>query len=160
MPLAQQLDMLAAQPPSAEDQETAAATSTEPGSVAPEHLVAATGPLHDLAPASGSAASARARVAAVARRLKLSPKPAVGPRAEPQLMPEVVPYAPPPAQTRLPIGGATAGSSGGLGSPGPDVVAAFEVLALAFATFVLARFSLDLAPWRSTLLASPLEHPD
>jgi hypothetical protein len=39
-------------------------------------------------------------------------------------------------------------------------MATFGMLALAFLALVLGRFSLDLAPWRSTLLASRLEHPD
>jgi hypothetical protein len=60
----------------------------------------------------------------------------------------------------VPIGGATAGGGGGVGSFGPPVVAAFEVLALAVATLVLTRFSMDLVPWRSALWASRPEHPD
>jgi hypothetical protein len=32
-------------------------------------------------------------------------------------------------------------------------------LFVALTTLLLRRFSLDLAPWRSTLLASRLEHP-
>jgi hypothetical protein len=71
----------------------------------------------------------------------------------------VLPYAPPPVQTRVPIGGASAGGVG-VGSPAPHVVAAFEVLALAILTLVMGRFSLDLAPWRLMLPASHPEHPD
>jgi hypothetical protein len=74
-------------------------------------------------------------------------------------MPVVLPYAPPPAPTRVPIGGATAGG-GGIGSPAPHVVAGLELLALALLTLVLGRLPLDLTPWRSTLLASHPEHPD
>jgi hypothetical protein len=58
----------------------------------------------------------------------------------------------------LPVGGASAG--GGIGSPAPPVMAAFAVLALAFLTVVLGRSSQDVVSWRSTLLASRLEHPD
>jgi hypothetical protein len=65
----------------------------------------------------------------------------------------------PPAQVRLPLGGATAGASSGLGSPAPPVAAFFAALSLSLATILLARFSLDRASWRSTLLASRLEHP-
>jgi hypothetical protein len=96
----------------------------------------------------------------MARRLKLSPTTVAGPRASDQTsMPVVLPYAPPPAPTRVPIGGATAGG-GGIGSPAPHVVAGLELLALALLTLVLGRLPLDLTPWRSTLLASHPEHPD
>ncbi|MFZ0976687.1 MAG: hypothetical protein WAN22_30985, partial [Solirubrobacteraceae bacterium] len=64
-----------------------------------------------------------------------------------------------PVQTRLPVGGAAAASAGGVGTVAPSVVAEFEALALALATILLVRFSLDRATWRSTLLASRLEHP-
>ena len=65
----------------------------------------------------------------------------------------------PPVQTRLPVGGAAAATGGGIGSVAPSVVAEFEALALALATMLLARFSLDHAAWRSILLASRLERP-
>jgi hypothetical protein len=73
-------------------------------------------------------------------------------------MSDAASYAP-PAQRRLPIGGATAGGGGGLGSAAPHVAAVFAALALALATILLGRVSLDLASWRSTLLASLLERP-
>ena len=158
-----QLETLSTQPQSVQNHTEAtpaavAAPPTNPGSRAWADVVAPSSP-YDLAPAGGLSGTARARVAAVARRLKLSPKAAAGARVTaPTAMPEVLPYAPPPAQTRLPIGGASAG--GGIGSPAPPVLAAFAVLALAFLTAVLGRFSLDMASWRSTLLASRLEHPD
>ena len=65
----------------------------------------------------------------------------------------------PTVQTRLPVGGAAAASGGGVGSVASSVVAEFEALALALATILLARFSLDHAMWPSALLASRLEHP-
>jgi len=51
-------------------------------------------------------------------------------------------------------------ASGGIGSSVPPVVAPMRALALMFAMLVLGRLSLDLAPWRSTVFASRLEHPD
>jgi hypothetical protein len=62
-------------------------------------------------------------------------------------------------QTRLPVGGAAAATGGGEGSVASSVLAEFQALALALATVLLVRFSLDRAMWRSTLLASRLEHP-
>ena len=102
-----------------------------------------------------------ASVAAAPRRPEQSPKPpsvarsraAVAPPTPQALSPA------PPVQTRLPVGGAAAATGGGIGSVAPSVVADFEPLALALATILLARFSLDRAMWRSTLLASRLEHP-
>jgi hypothetical protein len=73
-------------------------------------------------------------------------------------MSDAASYAP-PAQTRLPIGGATAGGGGGAGSAAPHAGAMFVALALSLATILLGRVSLDLASWRSTLLASRLERP-
>ena len=102
-----------------------------------------------------------ASVAAAPRRPEQSPKPpsvarsraAVAPPTPQALSPA------PPVQTRLPVGGAAAATGGGIGSVAPSVVADFEPLALALAAILLARFSLDRAMWRSTLLASRLEHP-
>jgi hypothetical protein len=95
----------------------------------------------------------------VARRPKPSTRVARGSQANaPKSAPEILSYAP-PAPARLPIGGTTAGSSGGTGSA-PHVTAAFELLMLAFLTLVVGRCSLDMAPWGSALLASRLEHPD
>lgn len=54
---------------------------------------------------------------------------------------------------------ATAAESGGLGSVAPPVAAVFAALALSFATILLARFYLDPASWRSTLLTLRLENP-
>jgi hypothetical protein len=104
--------------------------------------------------------TAKASKAAPARRLERSfrPAPPVSPRAARRSMSTVAAYAAPP-QTRLPIGGASAGGSGGLGSAASPVAAVFGALGLALATILLARFSLDLASWRSTLLASGLERP-
>jgi len=79
--------------------------------------------------------------------------------AAPRPIPQLALRGPLPAQTLLPIGGASAASSGGFGSAAPPVMAALEGLSLALATILLAGFSLDLAPWRSTLLASRLERP-
>jgi hypothetical protein len=73
-------------------------------------------------------------------------------------MPGIAAYVP-PAPTRPPIGGAAAGG-GGFSSPAPPIAALFAALALSLTTILLARLSLDLASWRSTLLASRLEHPD
>jgi hypothetical protein len=73
-------------------------------------------------------------------------------------MAEPASYAP-PAQTRVPLGGATAGAGGGLGSPAPPAAVVVAALVLSLAATLLARFSLDLASWRATLLASRLEHP-
>ena len=110
--------------------------------------------------ASADLESGPARVAAAPPRHVQSPKPAsVGrQRADtrrpiPQALSSV-----PPVQTRLPVGSAAAAGGGGVGSIAPSVLAAFEV-ALALATILLVRFSLDLATWRSTLLGSRLERP-
>ena len=100
-------------------------------------------------------------VAAAPRRPEQSPKPPSVARsraAAPPPTPQALSPAP-PVQTRLPVGGAAAATGGGIGSVAPSVVAEFEALALALATILLARFSLDRAMWRSTLLASRLEHP-
>ena len=107
-------------------------------------------------PESGSAS-----MAAAPRRPEQSPKPpsVSPPRAasSPPIRQALSPA--PPIQTRLPVGGAAAATGGGVGSVAPSVVAEFEALALALATIFLVRFSLDRATWRSTLLASRLEHP-
>jgi hypothetical protein len=80
--------------------------------------------------------------------------------AAPRPIPQVVPDAPPPARTAPPIGGgAAAAGAGGVGSFAPPAAPAFAAFALVLATILLARFSLDLARWRSTLLASRLERP-
>jgi hypothetical protein len=100
-------------------------------------------------------------VAAAPRRPEQTPKPPSVARsraAAPPPTPQALSPAP-PAQTRLPVGGAAAAGGGGVGSVAPSVMAEFEALALALATILLARFSLDRAMWRSTLLASRLEHP-
>jgi hypothetical protein len=110
----------------------------------------------DAEPESGSAGMAAAQW-----RPKQSPKPpSVAPprAATPPPTPQALSPAP-PIQTRLPVGGAAAATGGGGGSVAPSVVAEFEALALALATILLVRFSLDRATWRSTLLASRLEHP-
>ncbi|MBV8928183.1 MAG: hypothetical protein JO152_03550 [Mycobacteriaceae bacterium] len=105
---------------------------------------------------------ATARKASAARHLERSSRAAApGSRriVASRSTPEAASVAP-PAQRRLPIGGPTAaGASGGLGSAAPPVAAVFAALALSLATILLARFSLDLARWRSTLLTSRLEHP-
>jgi hypothetical protein len=144
-------------------------TPDSPLSRAPNHPSwgLAKGPLE---PATGSPrvlagdAVLESRLASVAgapRHPEQSPKPpsAARPRAA---TPPPIPLAlspAPPVQTRLPVGGAAAASAGGIGSVAPSVVAGFEALALAVATILLVRFSLDSATWRSTLLASRLEHP-
>lgn len=75
-------------------------------------------------------------------------------------IPPVLPYADPSARTPLPAGGgATAAGSAGLGSAAPPVAPAFTALALALATVLLARLSLDLASCRSALLTSRLDRP-
>jgi hypothetical protein len=78
---------------------------------------------------------------------------------EPQRVSTVVPDVPVPAQSQPPLGSATAGSGGGLGAPASAGATAFLVLVMSVSILALRRFSLDLAPWRSTLLASRLEHP-
>jgi len=64
-----------------------------------------------------------------------------------------------PDQTRLPVGGGAVAGGGGAGSVAPSVAADFDTLALALATILLARWFLERATWRSTLLASRLERP-
>jgi hypothetical protein len=126
----------------------------EPHAALPAHVVASSAP-YDLGPPGGLSGSGRARVAAVARRLKLSPKPAVGTRAtKPKSVPTTL-YGPPPAQTRLPTS-----AGGGIGSAAPPALAPVGMLALAFSLLTLGRLSLASAPWRSALLTSRLEHPD
>ena len=101
-----------------------------------------------------------ASAAAAPRRPQALPKPppVARMRAATPPIPQLLRSAP-PVQTRLPLGGAAAASGGGVGSVAPSVVAEFEALAIALATVLLARFSLDRAAWRSALLASRLEHP-
>ena len=99
---------------------------------------------------------------AVGAKHASKPPPAGGrPAAAKRLVPAAVQYAPVSAPTALPVGGgAAAAGSGGIGSGAPPVAPAFTALALlALATILLARFSLDLASWRSTLLPSRLERP-
>jgi len=77
-------------------------------------------------------------------------------------MPPPIPHvtsSPPPFQTRLPVGGTAAAAGGGIASAAPSVLAEFEALALALATLLFARFSVDHATWRLRLSASRLEHP-
>ena len=110
--------------------------------------------------ASAELESGPARVAAAPPRHVQSPKPAsVGrPRADtPAPIPQALSSVP-PVQTQLPVGSAAAAGGGGVGSVAPSVLAAFEV-ALALATILLVRFSLDPATCRSTLLGSRLERP-
>jgi len=64
-----------------------------------------------------------------------------------------------PGQTRLPVGGGAVAGGGGAGSVAPSVAADFDVLVVAVATILLARWFLERAMWRSTLLASRLERP-
>jgi hypothetical protein len=83
-------------------------------------LAVAAESLHLLA-SPNEVGTAKASKAASARRLKRSfmPAPPVSPPGPaPRSMPEVGSYAP-PAQTRLPIGGATGDGSGGLAPPHP-----------------------------------------
>ncbi len=143
--------------------------SDSPLSRAPSHppLGLAQGPL---GPALGSPQalaadtdieSGSASVAAAPRRPEESPKPPPVARrraaAPPPISQALSPA--PTVQTRLPVGGAAAATGGGVGSVASSVVAEFQALALALATILLLRFSLDRAMWRSTLLASRLEHP-
>jgi hypothetical protein len=135
----------------------------DPGSLGPATgpLPAATASFQVLA-SSGGFDIRGVRDAAASRRLARSPKSRSvvrHPAATPAPVSQVASSAP-LAQTRLPVGGATAGSGGGIGSVAPLVVATFEALALALGTILLARLSLDRATWRSALLASRLEHPD
>ncbi len=105
--------------------------------------------------------SGLASVAAAPRRPERAQNPpsVAPPRAATQPpIPQALSSAP-TVQTRLPVGGAAAATGGGVGSVAPSVVADFEALALALATILLVRFSLARATWRSTLLASRLEHP-
>jgi hypothetical protein len=101
-----------------------------------------------------------ASAAATPRRPQELPKPpsVARPRAATPPIPQVLRLAP-PVQTRPPVGGAAGASGGGVGSIAPSVVADFEPLAIALATILLARFSLDRAARRSALLASRLERP-
>jgi hypothetical protein len=99
--------------------------------------------------------------AALAARAKGTRHPATGTIARKAVAPQApqpVVLQPPPGQTRLPIGAAAAGSGVGVGAP--PIAAVGSLLALALAMILLASFSLDLAAWRSTLLAFRLEHPD
>jgi hypothetical protein len=130
---------------------------------APDHLLPAIvsgSPVFDQQADFGTAtASFGATVVSVVH----SSKPAAGVQrrvSAPQPIPQLVPDAPPPARTAPPIGGgAAAAGGGGLGSSAPPAAPAFTAHALVLATIRLARFSLDLARWRSTLLASRLERP-
>jgi hypothetical protein len=65
----------------------------------------------------------------------------------------------PPDQTRVPIGGATVGASGGIGTAGPPAIAFVAVLVLVALGFLPKRLALNPVPWRSTLLAMRLERP-
>jgi hypothetical protein len=88
------------------------------------------------------------------------PAPSVGRRAAaPPAVPAQATLSAPPEQTRLPIGGATAGGGGGLGSFAPPVAAWLATLALSLATILFARFCPDLPCWRSTRLTLRLENP-
>jgi hypothetical protein len=88
------------------------------------------------------------------------PAPSVGRRAAaPPATPAEATLSAPPEQTRLPIGGGTAGGGGGVGSVAPPVAAWLATLALSLATILLARFSLYLPCWRSTELTLRLENP-
>jgi hypothetical protein len=147
-------------------QTQAASPETAPASPLPpagdrSSLAVAAGSLHLFA-AANDLGTAKATKAAPARRLErlFRPPPRVSPSATAaRSIPQPATYGP-PAQTPLPIGGATAaGSGGGLGSAAPPVEAVFVALALLLATTLLTRLSLDPASWRSTLLASRLEHP-
>ena len=102
-----------------------------------------------------------ASAAAAPRRPEASPKPPSVPRPRATTPPAIahVLSPAPTVQTRLPVGGAAAATGGGVGSVASSVVAEFEALALALATILLVRLSLDRAMWRSTLLGSRLEHP-
>jgi hypothetical protein len=104
--------------------------------------------------------SGSASVAVAPRRAESPTPPAVArPRADmPPPIPQVLSPAP-PDQTRLPVGGGAAAGGGGVGSVAPSVVAEFAALGIALTTILLARWSLDRATWRSTLLAARLEHP-
>lgn len=55
--------------------------------------------------------------------------------------------------------GAAAAGGGGVGPVTPPDVPEFAALVLALATILLVRLSPERATWRSTLLASALEHP-
>ncbi len=126
----------------------------------PPAAISAPSILTDTSPADNDfPATPPARVTALPPRLKLAPTTVTSPAADPTSTPVMLPYAPPPAPTKAPVGGATAGG-GGIGSPAPHVIAAVELLTLAFLTLILGRLPLDLTPWRATLLASHPEHPD
>ena len=166
-----QLQSLVTHSPWAEAHQVARLVPT-PGSSPsgePTHLwlAMARGPLGPAMRSPGALAASAdletgpARVAAAPPRHAQSGKPAsvARPRAgTPPPIPQALSSAP-PVQTRLPVGGAAAAGGGGVASVAPSVLVAFEAFALALATILLARFSLDLAMWRSTMLGSRLERP-
>jgi hypothetical protein len=169
-----QLQSLVTQSPWAEAHQAARLVPPPGSSLSgePTHLLLgmARGPLGPAMRSPGALAASAgletgpARVAAAPPPHVQSHKPAsvARPRAgTPPPIPQALSSAP-PVQTRLPVGGAAAaGGGGGVASVAPSVLVAFEALALALAlaTILLARFSLDLAMWRSTMLGSRLEHP-
>jgi hypothetical protein len=122
-----------------------------------------------IAPATGSPPVVAGDAGLESRSARVAlppPRPAESPRQRsvtgphagtPPPIPHVL--SPPPVQKRPPVGGTAAAAGGGTASVAPSVVAEFEALALALAMILLARSSLDLAIWRSTLFASRLEHP-
>jgi hypothetical protein len=64
-----------------------------------------------------------------------------------------------PMQNQVPIGGASVGASGGIGTAGPPAIAFAAVLVLVALSFLPKRLALNPPPCRSTLLAMQLERP-
>jgi hypothetical protein len=79
----------------------------------------------------------------------------------PVSMAEPTPQALPPVSASLPASGAeSAAGGGGAASPGATAAALLTLAALALLlTFLPGLLALDVLPWRSAALASPLERP-
>jgi hypothetical protein len=76
----------------------------------------------------------------------------------PRTVPAILHFAR-PIQNRVPIGGASVGASGGIGTAGPPAIAFAAVLVLVALGFLPKRLALNPPPCRSTLLAMQLERP-
>jgi hypothetical protein len=75
-------------------------------------------------------------------------------------MAEPTPQALPPVSASLPASGAESAGGGGAASPGGTAATLLTPAALALLlTFLPGLLALDVLPWRSAALASPLERP-
>jgi len=78
----------------------------------------------------------------------------------PVSMAEPTPQALPPVSASLPASGAESAGGGGAASPGGTAATLLTLAALALLlTFLPGLLALDVLPWRSAALASPLERP-